>query len=96
MPRAKPVMGVDVPRLWEAVAVRLARLDLTEQALAAQLGIAKQTLWWLHREARNPESDYQPSAQVFLTLCWWLDANPEEFRKRLRLGPPVAEFVEAS
>ena len=78
-------MGVDVPRLWEAIAVKVALTDgLTEQGLAEQLGIAKQTIWWLHREARRSGSEYQPSAQVFLTLCWWLGVSPEEFRIRLR------------
>jgi hypothetical protein len=86
MPRANPIMGVDVRRLWEAIAVKIALTDgLTEQGLAEELGIAKQTLWWMHREAREG-TGYQPSAQVFLTLCWWLEVSPEEFRTRLREG----------
>lgn len=82
MPRASTTLiAVDVPALWRAVAVRMARLDISSQTLAAELGFVKQTLSIMHGHVRRG-TPYQPSAQVFLTLCWWLGRDPRDFAVR--------------
>jgi DNA-binding XRE family transcriptional regulator len=81
MPQADTLVRVDVAALWRAVAIRLAERQMNQLDLSTSLGLAKQTISSLRMAAgsASPRPRYQPSVGVFMTLCWWLGADPRDF-----------------
>lgn len=100
-----PLVRVDVAALWHAVHYRLFRTEKTAEEVAGLLGFSPQIFSDLKSVAtghgRRASSGYQPSGAIFLTICWWLAADPRDFQKIVRddagvtverlFGSPVRE-----
>lgn len=89
---AGPAVEVDTTELWKAISHRLFHTSKTALDVADLLGFSSQIFSDLKAEAgqaagRAGHRNYQPSAPIFITICWWLGADPRDFYRVVR---PVA------
>jgi hypothetical protein len=98
-----PVVMVDHKKLWKAINYRLFWTSKTAVEVAKLLGFSTQIFSDIKAEAegrgqpaghgRADHRNYQPSAPIFLTICWWLGRDPRDFTKVTR-AIPQAEIPE--
>lgn len=102
MKGAGPVIEVDIGKLWKAINYRLFRTGKNARHVADLLGFTPQVFSNIKAAASqglDRGGSYQPSGPVLLSICWWLDADPRDFHRKVR---PVtwpagsAEEIEAA
>lgn len=73
------VADIDPKLFWGAI---VARQDVTEQSfreVGRQLGLVPATFTRLRYAAWDIQPDYRPDLRTYMSLCWWLGRNPDDF-----------------
>jgi hypothetical protein len=82
------VVEIDTAKLWGAINYRLYRTSKTAKEVADLLGFTPQVFSDLKStvtgRGRKSGTRYQPGSAIFLTICWWLGADPRDFQRVLR------------
>jgi hypothetical protein len=94
-----PVVEIDMEKLWRSINYRLFRTSKTAKEVADVLGFSTQIFSDIKSTAtgdggRKHAMNYQPSGPIFLTICWWLDADPRDFYRIVRPVPISAPPAE--
>lgn len=86
------VVVVDVSELWHAVAYHMIETETNALKISAKLGFTPMVMTKLKQcsAGRPSVAGYQPSSQVFLTLCWWMKRDPRDFQRVARPLPVSA------
>ncbi len=69
-----PIPSINWPELAKAVRVRRALLNIDQKDAAKEMTMPASTLSRL-------ENGKTVSADNFMTLCWWLEREPNDFCK---------------
>lgn len=103
--RPGPVVEVDTVALWRSINYRLFKTSKTAKEVADLLGFTPQVFSDIKAAAtgtggrRGHSRTYQPGSPIFLTICWWLAADPRTFQRIIRVpdglapasGPPAVD-----
>jgi hypothetical protein len=83
------VVVVDTRSLWSAVNERLFRTGKDAKVIAGMLGFSPQIFSDLKAAAtgvggRDGIRQWQPSSPIFMSICFWLRADPRDFQRVTR------------